>query len=68
MLPEVSTTFSNTEYKIAESTDDLQGKIFGTYTNNKAAFDGILTNNPGASSSPCAIGTAFKEGHIGLIS
>ena len=68
MLPDVSTTFSNTEFKIAEPSDNLKGKAFGTYTNNEAAFDNILTNNPGTSTAPCAIGTEFKVGHVGLIS
>jgi len=68
MLPDVSTTFSNTEFKIAEPSDNLRGKAFGTYTNNEAAFDNILTNNPGTSTAPCNIGTEFKVGHVGLIS
>lgn len=46
-LPDVSTTYSNLNYKIAEPSDDLKGKPFGTYSNNEAAFDDILTNNPG---------------------
>ena len=64
----MSTTFSNTEFKIAEPSDDLKGKPFGTYSNNEAAFDNILTNNPGTTSAPCAIGMSFKPGHVGLIS
>jgi hypothetical protein len=44
------------------------GKYFGTYENNEKAFDNVLTNNPGSTSAPCAIGMEFKVGHIGLIS
>jgi hypothetical protein len=68
-VPEVSTTYSNENFKIAESLDDLKsGTYFGTFSDNDKVFDDILTNNPGTSSAPCNVGMAFKEGHIGLVS
>jgi hypothetical protein len=41
-LPSVSTKYSNTNFKIAESTEDLRGKIFGTSSHVDKAFDGLI--------------------------
>jgi hypothetical protein len=68
-LPPISTTYSNTQFKIAEPVDRLNsGKYFGTFTENKKAFDNSLTSTPGTSTAPCDIGMSFKKGHVGLIS
>lgn len=72
LVPEVSTTYSDENFKISVPSEDLKSKdIFGTYTNNKAAFDDILTEDQGDSavqSGNCSIGMGFKPGHVGLIS
>lgn len=48
------------------------GKYFGTYVDNEAVFDEILTVDQGAARSDetgnCSIGMSFKPGHVGLIS
>jgi hypothetical protein len=72
LVPEVSTTYSDENFKIGIPQDDLKtGQYFGSYENNIAAFDDILTEDQGESSSSsgnCSIGMSFKPGHIGLLS
>jgi len=72
LVPEVSTTYSDENFKISVPSEDLKtGEYFGTYTDNKAAFDDILTEDQGNSSidsGNCSIGMSFKPGHVGLIS
>ena len=71
LLPEVSTTYSDENFKIAVPSEDLKsGQYFGTYANNLAAFDDILTEDQGESTGTgnCSIGMSFKKGHVGLIS
>jgi len=46
LLPEVSTTYSDENFKISVPSEDLKtGEYFGTYSNNGAAFDDILTED-----------------------
>jgi hypothetical protein len=72
LVPEVSTTYSDSNFKISVPSEDLKtGEYFGTYINNIAAFDDILTEDQGESSTDsgnCSIGMSFKPGHVGLIS
>jgi hypothetical protein len=71
LVPEVSTTYSDENFKIAVPSEDLKtGQYFGTYANNIAAFDDILTEDQGDSTGTgnCSIGMSFKPGHVGLIS
>jgi hypothetical protein len=72
LVPEVSTTYSDQNFKIAVQSEDLKSEhIFGTYANNHAAFDDILTEDQGestVSSGNCSIGMGFKPGHVALIS
>jgi len=43
-VPEISTTYSDQNFKIAVPSEDLKtGHYFGTYKNNGAAFDDVLT-------------------------
>jgi hypothetical protein len=46
LVPEVSTTYSDENFKISVPSEDLKtGEYFGTFTNNGAAFDDILTED-----------------------
>jgi len=68
-VPAISTLYSNLEFGIAESVEDLKTSIYtGTNANSKAAFDNNNLNNAGDTSTLCTIGTSFSTGHIGLIS
>jgi len=68
-VPQISTTYSDREFKIAESTEMLKtGVYFGTNDKFGNAFDGDLLNNSGDDSADCEVGMSFKEKHVGLIS
>jgi hypothetical protein len=71
LIPEVSTTYSDEQFKISVPSEDLKtGNYFGTYANNGAAFDDILTEDQGdaVGTGNCSIGMSFKPGHVGLLS
>jgi hypothetical protein len=70
VVPQISTTYSDSNFKIAKSQDNLNsGVFFGSKQDTaKNAFDGNLLNNAGDDSADCHIGMSFKEKHIGLIS
>lgn len=46
LVPAISTSYSDENFKISIPSEDLKtGKYFGTYQNNQAAFDDILTED-----------------------
>jgi hypothetical protein len=69
-VPKISTTYSNSNFKIEEPSQDLvPGKSFGTNGDHANVFDNNLLNNQGSdSTADCHIGAEFKEGFVGLIS
>jgi hypothetical protein len=68
-VPQISTTYSDSNFKIAESVDVLNsGVFFGSNANAAKVFDGNLLNNAEDESADCHIGMSFKENHVGLIS
>ena len=69
-VPSISTSYSNTNFKIQEPQQDLvAGKSFGTNADHAKVFDNNLLNNQGAdSTADCHIGAEFREGFVGLIS
>lgn len=68
-VPAISTSYSNSNFKIAEISEDLKpGKCFGTNANHGKVFDNNMLNNAGDTTANCHIGAEFKEGFVGLIS
>jgi len=68
-VPQISTSYSDSNFKIAKSVDVLSsGVFFGSNDKAGNAFDGNLLNNAEDDTEDCHIGMSFKEGHIGLIS
>ena len=63
------TTYSNTNFLILKTTEDLQSGIyFGSNGNFAKVFDDDNMNDAGDMSSNCHIGMEFKQGFIGQIS
>lgn len=68
-VPQISTTYSDSNFKIAKPVDVLSSGIyFGSNANAAKAFDGNLLNSAEDDSTDCHIGMSFKENHVGLIS
>lgn len=69
----MSTIYSNTNFKIATPTEDLDsGKYFAKGNNYieevKKLFDKNLLINYADTRDGCYAGMYFKEGHVGMIS
>lgn len=68
-IPRISTTYSDSNFKIAKSVDVLSsGVYFGSNANSAKAFDGNLLVGAEDDTVDCHIGMSFKEKHVGLIS
>jgi len=70
-LPKMSTVYSNANFKIETSQDDLRfRKTFGNIRDISMPFDNQLTLMPTISSSmsECYIGGSFKANHVGMLS
>jgi hypothetical protein len=68
-LPKISTTYSNQNFKIEESSDDLNSRnYFGTAEDNSMYFDNSLLFTPSNQNDLCYFGMEFKEGHVAMIS
>jgi hypothetical protein len=68
-VPKVSTIYSNENFEIATSSENLKsGNYFGTATNYEIAFDNMMLVTPTDTSTNCNLGMVFKEGHVGILS
>jgi hypothetical protein len=60
-VPKVSTIYSNENFEIATSSENLKsGNYFGTATNYKVAFDNMMLVKPTDTSINCNLGMVFK--------
>jgi hypothetical protein len=69
-VPAISTTYSNSNFKIENVSEDLKpAQTFGTNANHALVFDNNLLNNAGdTTAADCTIGAEFRDGFVGLIS
>lgn len=70
-MPKISTVYSNANYFIETSQDDLRfRRTFGTLSDVATVFDHQLTmpSTVDSSQSECYVGGSFKENHVGMLS
>ena len=68
-VPKVSTIYSNENFEIATSSENLKsGNYFGTATNYNVAFDNMMLVTPTDTNTNCNLGMVFKTGHVGMLS
>lgn len=69
ILPRISTNYSNTNFGIKESSENLKPKqYFGNFVNYTWLFDGNLLKNPKPTAANSFAGFDFGEGYVGLLS
>lgn len=69
-LPKMSTVYSNEQFKIETTKEDLRfRRTFGTLNDVSVVYDHQLTVVPGSLTSyhECFVGGSFKENHVGML-
>lgn len=70
-VPKMSTVYSNQEFSIETTKDDLRfRRTFGNLLEVPKVFDHQLTMVPSVDTraSTCFVGGSFKTGHVGMLS